>query len=193
MPASGHQDHTTSPSALALFVKGASRVHRIPLHVRDDRERPSHGAGRGELVEMICPTSKVEYFFERGWTAIGDLPVGHDTGAAADRCEDGGLRCRQSALQTDGLYLRAAASSGAVSLVPFTTSARSTCIFTLRSSSSGIIIALMTTFSERRLRAREKISRSRTSDRSTCHDCILGFDFCSNIRRGLALRGMRNS
>jgi hypothetical protein len=40
MPASGHQDHTTSPSAFAPFVKGAIRVHRIPPRVRDDREPP---------------------------------------------------------------------------------------------------------------------------------------------------------
>jgi hypothetical protein len=40
MPASGHQDHTTSPSAIAPFVKGAIRVHRIPPHVRDDRKTP---------------------------------------------------------------------------------------------------------------------------------------------------------
>src|SRR5712692_4324128 len=45
MPASGHQDHTTSPSALAPFVKGALRVHRVPPHVRDDRETPL-GLGR---------------------------------------------------------------------------------------------------------------------------------------------------
>jgi hypothetical protein len=31
MPASGHQDHTTSPSALARFVKRTIGVHRIPF------------------------------------------------------------------------------------------------------------------------------------------------------------------
>jgi hypothetical protein len=30
-PASGRQDHTTSPSASARFVKRAARVHRIPF------------------------------------------------------------------------------------------------------------------------------------------------------------------
>src|SRR6184192_4610284 len=30
-PASGRQNHTTSPSAAAPFVKGAARVHRIPF------------------------------------------------------------------------------------------------------------------------------------------------------------------
>jgi hypothetical protein len=67
-PASGCQDHTTSPSASGTLVRRTISVHRIPPHVRDDRERPSHGAGRGELVEMICPTAKAEYFFERDWT-----------------------------------------------------------------------------------------------------------------------------
>ena len=37
-PASRRQDHTTSPSASARFVKRAARVHRIPLRVRDDRD-----------------------------------------------------------------------------------------------------------------------------------------------------------
>ena len=40
-PASGRQDHTTSPSASAPFVMQAPiRVHRIPPRVRDDRETP---------------------------------------------------------------------------------------------------------------------------------------------------------
>ena len=39
-PASGRQDHTTSPSAASAFVKGATRVHRIPPRVRDDRDTP---------------------------------------------------------------------------------------------------------------------------------------------------------
>ena len=40
MPASGHQDHTTLPSASGALVFGAVRVHRIPPRVRDDREPP---------------------------------------------------------------------------------------------------------------------------------------------------------
>jgi hypothetical protein len=39
-PASRRQDHTTSPSASAPFVKGAIGVHRIPSRVRDDRDTP---------------------------------------------------------------------------------------------------------------------------------------------------------
>jgi hypothetical protein len=39
-PASGCQDHTTSPSASAPFVFRRIRVHRNPPRVRDDRESP---------------------------------------------------------------------------------------------------------------------------------------------------------
>jgi hypothetical protein len=43
---------------------------------------PLLGTGWHELVEMICPTSKVEYFLKEGWTLIcptgGDLPVGQN-------------------------------------------------------------------------------------------------------------------
>ena len=44
-PASRRQDHTTSPSALALFVISTTGVHRIPPRVRDDREPPLKWGG----------------------------------------------------------------------------------------------------------------------------------------------------
>jgi hypothetical protein len=45
------------------------RVHRIPSRVRDDsRSAPLAGKGQGELVELICPTIKAEYFLREGWT-----------------------------------------------------------------------------------------------------------------------------
>ena len=40
-PASGRQDHTTSPSASAPFVQQRLRVHRIPFRVDDVGQRPS--------------------------------------------------------------------------------------------------------------------------------------------------------
>ena len=40
-PASGCQDHTTSPSAVRALVSRAPCVHRIPLRVRDVAQRPS--------------------------------------------------------------------------------------------------------------------------------------------------------
>jgi hypothetical protein len=43
MPASGHQDHTTSPSASGALVRHTIRVHRIPPRVDDVGQRPSVG------------------------------------------------------------------------------------------------------------------------------------------------------
>jgi hypothetical protein len=48
-PASRRQDHPTSPSASARFVKRAARVHRISSRVRDDREPPLLGTRRHGL------------------------------------------------------------------------------------------------------------------------------------------------
>jgi hypothetical protein len=45
-PASGRQDHTSSPSASVLFVDQRIRVHRILSRVRDDLEPPLCGTGR---------------------------------------------------------------------------------------------------------------------------------------------------
>ena len=42
-PASGRQDHTTSPSASAPLVCSTVRVHRIPPRVVDVAQRPSVG------------------------------------------------------------------------------------------------------------------------------------------------------
>jgi hypothetical protein len=39
-PASGCQDHTTSPSASVPSVNSTLSVHRIPSRVRDDRDTP---------------------------------------------------------------------------------------------------------------------------------------------------------
>ena len=86
-PASGRQDRTVLPSASASFVctpffrsqaKPALRTparlmlprppHPIPTSVTI-MIRPSCGTGWREVVEMICPTSKMENFCEGGWTA----------------------------------------------------------------------------------------------------------------------------
>src|SRR5471030_806072 len=80
-PASGRQDHTTSPYAATSLVRSLGdrsqasstrpaipsrakrcRVHRIPPRVRDDGQRPSCGVGWRESVEMICPTGEAKYF-----------------------------------------------------------------------------------------------------------------------------------
>jgi hypothetical protein len=56
-PASGRQDHTTSPSAsgaLRRCAPSASTASRLTSMTI--AKRPSREAGRGELVEVICPT-----------------------------------------------------------------------------------------------------------------------------------------
>ena len=59
-PASGRQDHTTSPSAAAPLVLRRIRVHRIPPRVRDDAYAPLVEAGRrGEYT--ISDFRKVKY------------------------------------------------------------------------------------------------------------------------------------
>jgi hypothetical protein len=82
-PASGRQDHTTSPSAYARFVKRAISVHRIPPRVRDDREHPFEGRdSENHTGDSI--SEKQKYFCKGDWTrhnskASGrqsDLPVG---------------------------------------------------------------------------------------------------------------------
>jgi hypothetical protein len=47
-PASGRQDHTTSPSALPLFVSQRKASIASRSNVRDDRETPLCGTGRRE-------------------------------------------------------------------------------------------------------------------------------------------------
>jgi hypothetical protein len=60
-PAPRRPNHTTSPYAQGAYVSRASRVHRIPPHVRDDRERPSMGETGGDM-RLICATCEAEYF-----------------------------------------------------------------------------------------------------------------------------------
>ena len=66
-PASGRQDHTTSPSASSALVRSAIRVHRIPPHVRDDRETPLRG-GTARIIDVIWGKRETEYFFVGDWT-----------------------------------------------------------------------------------------------------------------------------
>jgi hypothetical protein len=70
MPASGHQDHTTSPSASSAVRQERQRVHRIPPRIRDDRETPLR-LGRDEFaLFLFLPSGKAEYFSARGWTGF---------------------------------------------------------------------------------------------------------------------------
>src|SRR5204863_4231482 len=68
MPASGHQNHTTSPSASAPFVKGANHVHRIPSRVRDDREPPLWWDETARFIILIWVKREGKCFCKWDWT-----------------------------------------------------------------------------------------------------------------------------
>jgi hypothetical protein len=68
-PAPGRQDHTTSSYASATLVSRDLHVHRIPRPTSVTIAiRPSCERETGELVAMICPSAKAEYFLKVGWT-----------------------------------------------------------------------------------------------------------------------------
>jgi hypothetical protein len=67
-PASRRQDHTTSPSASARFVKRAGRVHRIPSRVLDDRDTPLVGDETAALIMLIWVRRETESFCKQDWT-----------------------------------------------------------------------------------------------------------------------------
>jgi hypothetical protein len=60
-PASGRQDHTTSPSASCAVRQQHISVHRIPSRVRDEpRIRPSMGRdGKRNIPVSIWPSSAI--------------------------------------------------------------------------------------------------------------------------------------
>src|SRR6266852_7905329 len=60
-PASRRQNHTTSPSAAARFVKRTDRVHRIPPRVRDVRT-PLCWDGTAMDMHLIWVRRERKYF-----------------------------------------------------------------------------------------------------------------------------------
>src|SRR6266550_6784160 len=64
-PASGRQNHTTSPSASAPFVTCAARVHRIPPHVDDVRNAPLPGRD-GWRYAADLGQARNEIFLQKG-------------------------------------------------------------------------------------------------------------------------------
>jgi hypothetical protein len=70
-PAPRRQDHTTSPYASVTLVRRDISVHRISLHVRDDREAPFIRRETRGVMPLICPTARDEYFLGEGWTDFG--------------------------------------------------------------------------------------------------------------------------
>ena len=62
----GRQDHTTSPSVSAALVRRSLRVHRIPPHVRDDRDPPLASGERGRAGSADLPDGLSGIFFRAG-------------------------------------------------------------------------------------------------------------------------------
>jgi hypothetical protein len=64
IPASGDQDHTTSPSASATFVRRDKSVHRLPAPrvVTIGRNVPLHRGGMCENIVVICPTPQATMY-----------------------------------------------------------------------------------------------------------------------------------
>ena len=97
-PASGRQDHTTSPSASPRRSSvGAVRVHRISLHVRDDREPPlsSGETGRAGIADLPDALSEI-FFAARLDRLLVICPSGCFVAGVAWRSR---LRGRRSSLQ----------------------------------------------------------------------------------------------
>src|SRR5579863_40918 len=68
-PASGRQDHMTSPSALASLVLRHRRVHCIPHPTSVTmRNAPPEGCGMECDIHLICISEKQKYFLCEGWT-----------------------------------------------------------------------------------------------------------------------------
>jgi hypothetical protein len=68
-PASGRQDHTTSPSATKRFRQRAVCVHRIPCPTSVTiAKRPSVWDGMAGDAEVIWVGRERKYFCKGGWT-----------------------------------------------------------------------------------------------------------------------------
>jgi hypothetical protein len=68
-PASGRQDHTTSPSASTRpRLWRRLRPPHPASYVRDDRETPLVGSGTARVIEVIWVRRETDYFCKGDWT-----------------------------------------------------------------------------------------------------------------------------
>ena len=82
-PASGRQDHTTSPSAIRRSRQNAVRVHRILSRVRDDREPPLQRDRMGRLDRRSSVGRSGAWLLDLGTSALSGTferraRAGHD-------------------------------------------------------------------------------------------------------------------
>jgi hypothetical protein len=66
----------SGPHSFAVRLKrirqSAIRVHRIPPHVRDDRETPLRKGGTAEDMPVIWVEIEADYFLRGDWTVESD-------------------------------------------------------------------------------------------------------------------------
>jgi hypothetical protein len=107
-PASGRQDHTTSPYTSCAVRQQHVRVHRIPPHVDDVRNAPLSGRDGG-AYRVDLGLARSEIFLQLGLDSHpGDLSVGQSGRLCLSlpmwgRAQRGGWRDRFSKLTVRAL------------------------------------------------------------------------------------------
>ena len=81
-PASGRQDHAISPSTSRAVRQKRIGVHRIPPHVRDDRETPLVWDGMGKDKPVIWLRCEAKCFSRDDWTGQINLKWRKNFGCA---------------------------------------------------------------------------------------------------------------
>ena len=82
IPASGDQDHTILPSALARSSTAPIRPSHPAPNTRDDREAPLLiGHGMAQTIHLIFASEKAKYFSRRGLTGFRKFSL---SGKSAD-------------------------------------------------------------------------------------------------------------
>src|SRR5665213_103463 len=80
-PASGCQDHTSSPSASSALVSSTASVHRIPPRVRDDRETPPSVGRDAKQIRLIWVRSQARVTKIRSAAAAANWHDGQIAGS----------------------------------------------------------------------------------------------------------------
>jgi hypothetical protein len=80
--------------------------HPAP-NVRDDGQRPSDRGGITRVVNLICPTGKAKYFFERGWTAFSQNSPSGKSPREPTRRRASDIAALQSSLRARSVCLAA--------------------------------------------------------------------------------------
>ncbi len=103
-PASGRQDHTTSPSATQRSRQSAPRVHRISLPTFVTiAKRPFEWEETVKLIKLLLPNREANYFFKQGWTEQQVICPSGNRYRCSDDCARGKCRLNDTALHLASL------------------------------------------------------------------------------------------